>query len=331
MMTMSATITARPPKAKLSRDQLRQLSESQRQDYYTERLDPDFEFPLFSGKQAVLSQRRSGYRTSAKAAREIIDNALESGAKNVWVTFERPPVSSLKKNDRKNSVSAIAFIDDGPGMSPKMARYALTWGGGTHHDDPVKIGRFGFGLPNSSINQTRRVEVYSRRDAKQPWTRAVLDISELPEHGLVAVPTPEEVELPQFVSAYLSAKKIKLATGTIVVWVRPDRLTYTQATTLKEHFLDDFGVTYRYLLPRQEIDQETQQIRMLAAGAINLTVEDVPVEPVDPLFLSPGCRLYLPPDEKDPTKGGAWSSYEAAWCRSSSGSRRKPVRSGWSA
>ena len=30
------------------------------------------------------------------------------------------------------------------------------------------------------------------------------------------------------------------------------------------------------------------------------------VEPVDPLFLTPGCRFYLPPNEKEPKKGGAW-------------------------
>jgi len=74
-------------------------------------------------------------------------------------------------------------------MLPKMARYALSWGGGTHFDDPTGIGRFGFGLPNSSINQTRRVEVYTRISAKEPWTRAVLDISpeKVKRHGLGSV------------------------------------------------------------------------------------------------------------------------------------------------
>src|SRR5262249_52800418 len=196
-----------------------------------------YQYPLFSGKQAVLSQRRSGYRTSAKAAREIIDNALEAGAKNVWVTFDRPEFSTRAKSDRQNKVIAIAFIDDGPGMTPKMARHALPWGGGTHHEAPAKIGRFGFGLPNSSINQPRRVEVYTRTDPEQPWVCAVLDITDLPDHGLVSVRPPKEAQLPKFVQQYLTAKKIKLETGTIVVWVKPDRLTYVKASTLKEHLL----------------------------------------------------------------------------------------------
>ena len=242
---MSATATA-PTRLKLTREQLRQLTELERAQYYTDQLDDEsYEYPLFSGKQAVLSQRRSGYRTSAKAAREIIDNAFEAGAKNIWIAIDRPESGSLTKHQRKNSVAAIAFIDDGPGMTPKMARYSLTWGGGTHHEDPVKIGRFGFGLPNSSINQTKRVEVYSRTDPEEPWSCAVLDITTLPEHGLVSVPPPEESELPGFVQDYLRRKKIELTTGTVVVWVKPDRLTYAQASSLKEHFLDDFGTTYR--------------------------------------------------------------------------------------
>ncbi len=306
---MSATSTH--TRLKLTRDQLRQLTELERQNYYTDQLDDEeYKYPLFSGKQAVLSQRRSGYRTSAKAAREIVDNAIEAGAKNVWVAFDRPVDTSRAKHERKNAVSAIAFIDDGPGMTPKMARYSLTWGGGTHHEDPVKIGRFGFGLPNSSINQTRRVEVYSRTDAEQPWARAVLDITDLPEHGLVSVPVPDEAELPEFVRSYLTRRKIELTTGTVVVWVQPDRLTYTQASTLKEHFLDDFGTTYRYLLPRQETEPESGLTKSLSSGEFRLMVEDVTVEPVDPLFLTPGCRLYLPPNAKDPNAGGAWCTYE---------------------
>ena len=47
-------------------------------------------------------------------------------------------------------------------MLPVMARYALSWGAGTHFDELGTIGKFGFGLPNASINQTTRVEVYTK-------------------------------------------------------------------------------------------------------------------------------------------------------------------------
>jgi hypothetical protein len=60
----------------------RLMTELERQEYYLSQLPPDYEFPLFSGKQAVESQRRSGYRDTARAAREIVDNACEAGAEN---------------------------------------------------------------------------------------------------------------------------------------------------------------------------------------------------------------------------------------------------------
>src|SRR5207248_7964986 len=160
------------------------LTEIERQEAVLAELPEDYQFPLFDGRQAIESQRKSAYKNTARAAREIIDNAYEAGAKNVWVVFRRPTEEERGKHERRDAVSAVAFIDDGPGMGyvegdggnkKHMARYALAWGGGTHFNDPTGIGRFGFGLPNSSINQTRRVEVYTRTGAKQPWTRAVLD------------------------------------------------------------------------------------------------------------------------------------------------------------
>src|SRR5262245_25097328 len=138
----------------------RLLTEIERQQKYLDKLPDDFEFPLFNARQALESQRRSGYRNTASAAREIVDNAIEAGAKRVDIIFDRP--RQLKTHERKDSVTAIAFIDNGSGMLPKMARYALSWGAGTHFEDPDFIGKFGFGLPNASINQTQLVEVYTK-------------------------------------------------------------------------------------------------------------------------------------------------------------------------
>lgn len=149
---LSAT-AAPSPKVHQRDDRL--LTEVQRQEKYLAELPADFSFPLFNSARAVESQRQSGYRTTASAAREIVDNAIEAGAKRVHVIFDYP--EERKTRQRRDAVSAVAFIDDGSGMVAKMARYALSWGGGTHFDDPDFIGRFGFGLPNASINQTRRV------------------------------------------------------------------------------------------------------------------------------------------------------------------------------
>jgi hypothetical protein len=251
----------------------RLLSEIERQKKYLARLGENFQFPLFNAVQALESQRRNGYRNTAAAAREIVDNAMEAGAKRIDVVFN-------KSTRGREIVKSVAFIDDGPGMLPKMARYALSWGGGTHFDEPNFIGRFGFGLPNASINQTRRVEVYTRTNASDPITLAWLDADDFPATGLQVIKEPLTADLPDFVKAYMKQNKISFVTGVVVVWVEPDRLTYKTASSLREHILDDFGTTYRYLL-----------------NGVELKVDNAIVEPVDPLFLDPNARYYVPPDQ----------------------------------
>jgi hypothetical protein len=263
------------------------LTELERQEKYLADLPDDFSFPLFNVRHAVESQRRSGYRDTAAAAREIVDNAIEAGATRIDVAIE---------TDRgKKAVSDMAFIDNGSGMLPKMIRYALTWGGGTHFDQHNFIGRFGFGLPNSSINQTRRVEVYSRTSGDEPWLRGVLDITNPSKFGAQSIDPAEIAELPSFVLKHLGKEKLTLTHGTVVVWQRPDRLTYKKAATLGQHLVEDFGVTYRYHLKNSVLNPD----------GLTIVVSGVTVGPVDHLFLTPGARLYMPADE-----GGAKATVE---------------------
>jgi hypothetical protein len=142
------------------------------------------------------------------------------------------------------------------------------------------IGKFGFGLPNASINQTRRVEVHTKTADAKKITKAWLDINKVNETGLQTVEEPVEAELPDLVQRHLKSIGTKFGHGTVVVWVAPDRLTYRTAGPLREHLLDDFGVTYRYLL-----------------GDVEILVDGARVEPVDPLFLTPGMRYYVPEAE----------------------------------
>lgn len=271
----------------------RLLTEIDRQKQCVDKLGDDFEFPLFNSQRALESQRRSGYRNTAAAAREIVDNAIEAGATKVHVIFERPSHADRKQHQRKDGVTSVAFIDNGSGMLAKMARFALSWGGGTHFDDPDFIGKFGFGLPNASINQTRRVEVYTRTSGSEPFIKAWLDINEYTgESSTQSVPPPQVAELPQFVKSYLDRNNWTLEHGTAVLWVEPDRLSYNSGASLKEHLLDDFGATYRYLVKNFE-----------------LVVEGVRVQMVDPLFLEPAGRYYRKPEE-----GGAILAYdEGPW------------------
>ena len=254
------------------------LTEVERQRKYINALPDDFQFPLFNARSALESMRASAYHDSARAAREIVDNAIEAGASRIDIVFRSP---QGRRGPRV--VDAVAFIDNGSGMLPEMARYALSWGGGTHIEDATFIGKFGFGLPNSSINQTRLTHVYTRTAGSPSFTRATLDLDRMTEWGVQQVPPGMPAELPGWIQDYLDRNGLELEHGTVVVWERPDRINPKSVAKLKEQFVDDFGVTYRYLL--------------LATSSLELIVEGKLVEPLDPLFLTPEARDYLPPIE----------------------------------
>lgn len=90
-------------------------------------------------------------------------------------------------------------------------------------------------------------------------------------------------ELPEFVKRYLKKNNWTFDHGTVVVWRDPDQLTYKSPKILEGHLINDFGVTYQYLMDGRE-----------------LKVNGTLVDAVDPLFLNPKARLYLPEE-----KGGA--------------------------
>jgi hypothetical protein len=256
----------------MSKDQL--LSEIERQQKYLAELPKNFSYPLFNTKRALDSQRQNGYRNSAVAAREIVDNALEAKATKVHVIFE------TAVNSTRPVVTSVIFIDNGSGMIPNMARFALSWGGGTHFDDPNFIGKFGFGLPNASINQTKKIEVYTRTSKKEQITKAFLNLDDFKTFDQQSVPPPVQADLPDSVKKYLKKSGWDFDHGTVVIWRDPDQLTYKAPKKLEGHLLDDFGVTYQYLIDDRE-----------------LVVNGTRVEAVDPLFLNPKARLYVPQDQ----------------------------------
>src|SRR5689334_10429967 len=96
----------RPPSRQgeygMSKDQL--LSEIERQQKYLAELPKDFSYPLFNTKRALDSQRQNGYRNTAVAAREIVDNALEAKATKMHIIFD------TAVNSTRPVVTSVAFI-----------------------------------------------------------------------------------------------------------------------------------------------------------------------------------------------------------------------------
>src|SRR5438046_1703608 len=101
----------------------------------------------------IQATRDSGYKGTASAVSELVDNSIQALAKHVWI--------SIGASGDAQYPIRIAVADDGVGMDKATLRQALRFGGSSRFNDRAGLGRYGMGLPNSSLSQARRVEVYT--------------------------------------------------------------------------------------------------------------------------------------------------------------------------
>src|SRR5579864_7989290 len=109
--------------------------------------------PIVAVDTFIQAIRDSGYRSTGSAVAELVDNALEAGARTIDID-----VTESAENPASRRVEVV---DDGSGMSNDTMRLALQFGGSTRFNSRSGLGRYGMGLPCSSLSQARRVEVYS--------------------------------------------------------------------------------------------------------------------------------------------------------------------------
>lgn len=204
----------------------------------------------------LLATRDSGYKTTALAVAELIDNSLQAGARHIEVAV-------VATSDAKFPLE-VRVTDDGAGMDPKLLADALKFGGSSRFDDRSSLGRYGMGLPNGALSRARRVEVYSWRAGVLNY--CYLDVDELVERRRRSLPPVAAVERPVFVPQTVS--------GTTVRLLRCDRLEYRRASTLAQRLTEDLGRIYRVFL----VDN------------LDLTINGEPVAAVDPLFLDRAGR-----------------------------------------
>src|SRR5689334_12877940 len=105
------------------------------------------DYPMVAGRNFILATRDTGYRSVAAAVAELVDNSLQADASTIRIFVTDDVV------DGERSVS-LAVLDDGHGMSPAVLQEALQFGGSNRFGERSGLGRFGMGLPNSSVSQT---------------------------------------------------------------------------------------------------------------------------------------------------------------------------------
>src|SRR5579859_600232 len=113
-------------------------------------------FGLMVPEAFVRGIRDLGYRSNGDAIAELIDNAIQAYADRVDVLFGYNGTASNKKPLQ------LAVVDNGHGMEPDMIRMAVMWGGTHRENDRAGLGRYGYGLPCSSVSLGRRFTVISQ-------------------------------------------------------------------------------------------------------------------------------------------------------------------------
>jgi hypothetical protein len=121
--------------------------------------------PLVDIPNFIQATRDSGYRNTAAAFAEFVDNSLEAGPTRIDIELRAEVDGEI----------TIEFLDNGCGMSPSQLASALRFGGSTRFSSRNGIGRFGMGLPNAAVSQARRVEVLSWQRPSAVWS-AFLDV-----------------------------------------------------------------------------------------------------------------------------------------------------------
>jgi hypothetical protein len=246
---------------------------------------------------AIRSMRSSGYRDTAHAIAELIDNSVQAGdGVNPRTEVEVLCVDRYQTvNKRKRrQLDEIAVYDNASGMDPKTLRDALQFGNGTRltRDKQKGIGKFGMGLPNASISQCSKLEVWSWQNGNCYHT--FLDVEQIEKGSLKEVPDPKLGKIPE---RWREIIRDPIGDhGTLVVWTQLDRVTWKGSKALLENSEFLVGRIYRYF-----IEQGKARIRLAAfeeeeSGLTNRFDDDV--RPNDPMYLMRGTSAPSPFDHE---------------------------------
>ncbi|MDQ2835210.1 MAG: ATP-binding protein [Acidobacteriota bacterium] len=207
-------------------------------------------FDIVPAHLAVKAMRDNGYKNAAYALAELMDNAIQAGATSVELLCgER--VNFVESRSR-SQLDQLAVLDNGKGMSAEVLQMALQFGNGTHldEDSPTGMGKFGMGLPASSISQAQRVEVWTWQGGISKAIYSYLDVEEIRKQTLTSVPVPKKKEIP---SVWKTVASSIGNNGTLVVWSRIDRCLWKTAKAVIDNSELLVGRMYRKFLAEGKV------------------------------------------------------------------------------
>lgn len=236
---------------------------------------------------AVQAMRDNGYKNAAYAIAELMDNSLQAEATQVeLLCCEKKQQLEQRKRSR---IHQIAVLDNGRGMDAQVLRLALQFGNGTYlqQEKHIGIGRFGMGLPCSSVSQCQRVDVWSWQNGSENALYTYLDLEEINRKNLTEVPEPMNKPIPDM---WLKVVNCFEKSGTLVVWSNIDRCMWTTGKAIIDNSEFLIGRMYRKFLHEGKI-----KIRMFAFDLDTFEkITEKWAEPNDPGYLIPKTSCPAP-------------------------------------
>ncbi|RDG38008.1 DNA mismatch repair protein [Streptomyces corynorhini] len=243
-------------------------------------------YPIVSADMTVKAMRDSGYKSTAHAIAELIDNGIEAQGDVV----ELFAVEATKRPTERSRypIAKIAVMDNGTGMDRETLRKSLRFGVGSRQERKG-IGRFGVGLPNSSMSQCTRVDVWSWQNGPENALHTYLDLHRI-EGTDAQVPEPVQNPVPQ---EWQKLSQGLGASGTLVLWTDLDRVQWIGTDATLKHTEWLIGRIYR-----RYITDGRCRIRLVPVHGWDELPGAADALPNDPLYLTPRSSAPAPFDVK---------------------------------
>ena len=238
---------------------------------------------FLSAETVIESLRDNGYNNTAYALAELIDNSLQATATRVEVGF----IEEQQEARKNYTVSEISIWDNGVGMDLDTLRVAMQFGGGTHRKDTGGMGKFGMGLPNSSISQCKRVDVWSWQAGGVPH-HTYLDVDEMKSGALEEVPIPTAKAIPtKYEKAFFTKRP---ESGSLIIWSKLDRLSWKTGKSIYRHCEHLVGRMYRNFISDDNIKIESITYRKSADDMLDVYDKET-FKANDPMYLKKNTSL----------------------------------------
>ena len=242
------------------------------------------------GVANILDLQNNGYKSTVSAISEIIDNSIQANASKVDVYLVR---NTTRKS---NQIDEIIIVDNGSGMNKEQFDKALQMSNGTRTKASSGLGRYGMGLPNSSISQTKRVEVYTKNKS---LLYNHIDLDEIFASGepfLESVESRDHIDIPLFTKLKINPLK---NSGTVVRWLKPNKLSLRTARSLSENIEKLAGRIFRYFLKGHNEENVTYKssinVYVYEYNGANFSIDKKLTKenilPFDPMFLMKDTQM----------------------------------------